>query len=77
MKEKGPWAPYPLSTQEKMVKHITPIADCVESIGPRYDNSDLYRDSQKLAQSCLLQVFKRHKTEDGKMKWTKARDSFS
>lgn len=51
-----------------MVKHITPIADCVESIGPRYDNSDLYRDSQKLAQSCLLQVFKRRKTEDGKMK---------
>lgn len=41
---------------------------CVTSIGPRYDQTDLYRDTKEPAESCSLKIDKRHEAEDGKLK---------
>lgn len=58
-KEKGPWAPYPLFTQEKTVTRVTLINNgCVPSVGPRYDQPDLHGDIKEPAQSCWLQIDK-------------------
>ena len=44
-KEKGPWAPYPLSTQEKTVTPVALISSGhVAPIDPRYDQTDLHRE---------------------------------
>lgn len=41
-KEKGPWAPSPSSTQERMVTRVTLSSNgCVAAIGDRYDQADL------------------------------------
>lgn len=41
-KEKGPWAPFPSSTRERMVTQVTLSSNgCVAAIGPRYDQADL------------------------------------
>ena len=77
-KEKGPWAPYPLSTREKTVMPVPLISNgCIASIGPRYDQTDLHRDIKEPAQSCSLKIDKRHKKEGGKLKRKKARGRFS
>lgn len=57
MKEKGPWAPYPLSTQEKTVKCVNLISNgCVGAIGPRYNQADIHRDIKEPVQSCSLKI---------------------